>query len=247
MCENCDKEYGTTAWIRGHTQKETAWSGPSVSDKLQSLKDDFSENIILLFFWGIFQGVDHFSNESDEGIDALDLLLSGHQFLQELPVVGSSSTPRRSFESAALSACGQGQNDEEGSKTLWTCGKMGLQPFNVVNSNNIEQIGLIHRDSLGDIIGSDGETKVTLRHMDAKDKRKWGFQEDSVDSNSDAMAVILSITHYGITPSSSPDRHFDYLNKTSWNHPYAFPWQDNIRSPFDIVLFAFFNCILRYL
>ncbi|KAG0166631.1 hypothetical protein DFQ29_000908, partial [Apophysomyces sp. BC1021] len=110
----------------------------------------------------------------------------------------TTTIARRNYDEAILDSCNQSSaSDAEKDKTLWIIDSIKLQPFAVIDSDNIEDVALMHRDKLANRIKQNCSNVVRLEHVAAGGKRKWETVTSSSIPNNDVEAALLSTTHYG--------------------------------------------------
>ncbi|KAI9498826.1 hypothetical protein BDB00DRAFT_866903 [Zychaea mexicana] len=82
-----------------------------------------------------------------------------------MPVPEASTAPKRTYEEALLCASRLvSAKPETRNKALWILNEMQLQPFALVDSNNVKLAAITHKDNLMQMIKPDCDNQMQIEH-----------------------------------------------------------------------------------
>ncbi|KAG1451696.1 hypothetical protein G6F56_008016 [Rhizopus delemar] len=130
----------------------------------------------------------------------------------------SVDSPRRSFDESILRALRQsGGSACERNKALWIADSLKLQPFVLLDDNQVEEIALTYCDNLMPLITKSQDHSFRVKHVTAGKKRAWDNSPISTNANStmNIEANLMSIQHYGPYAQQLSKRCFKQLDINS--------------------------------
>ncbi|ORX60245.1 hypothetical protein DM01DRAFT_1156192 [Hesseltinella vesiculosa] len=122
--------------------------------------------------------------------------------VQASPALPSPATPEhptRSYHEAVLAACKLTSNSElEQANALWMMDSMKMQPISILNANNVEEVALLHSDTLEGLFSDDALPAIRMARVPPSQKRKRttsdGPDEPATEDTTDRL---LSVLHSG--------------------------------------------------
>ncbi|KAI9025230.1 hypothetical protein CLU79DRAFT_833881 [Phycomyces nitens] len=223
-CNKCNTSVGKS--LKHH---EKNYHAPSISVKYMESEDSEKPTILLLernktnqfecpfckktwvtcssarshFYRHAGKCCDSSANSSSDESDIEDTTIATIEMeATELVTVFPESvdSPRRSFDESILRALRQSDGSTcERNKALWIVDSLKLQPFALLDDNQVEEIALTHCDNIMPLMTKNQDHSFRVKHVTAGKKRAWdnSLLSTSANSTTNIEANLMSIQHYG--------------------------------------------------